>query len=118
MGRCVVECETYTTKQVAKATGLSLRQLQWWDEKGYMPCRQVIGHKRRWDRSALRLLLIVKALRGKGIAASRAAEIANLIPSHARWVVVWSQGFEAFADKDCAVSFLMRLTAPAVLVAL
>lgn len=37
----------YTTKQVSKMTGATLRQLQWWAERGFIHPEHV-GHYRIW----------------------------------------------------------------------
>jgi DNA-binding transcriptional MerR regulator len=50
-----------TTNEVAQATGATLRQLQWWDERGYIPVR-IVGHRRDWDQRDVRIALILQRL--------------------------------------------------------
>lgn len=56
----------YTTQQVAGLCGVSLRQLQWWDERGLLRVRQH-GHRRIYHDSDLRVVAVVAQLRLKGM---------------------------------------------------
>ena len=61
----------FSTAEVQKRTGISARQLRWWDEIGLVkpsasPDR-VRWHSRRYDLQDIVCILVVKALRGKGI---------------------------------------------------
>ena len=55
----------WSTKDVSEITGASLRQLQWYDEQGYLatPLR---GHSRVWDQEALRRVIVLKRIRDGG----------------------------------------------------
>ena len=56
---------TFTSKQVVELTGISLRQLQWWDERGIVvPSRE--GHKRIYSRDDLAEVAILCDLRQRG----------------------------------------------------
>src|SRR5579863_6685389 len=41
-----------TTKEVSQITGASYRQLQWWNERGWIKCR-IEGGYRYWSEEAL-----------------------------------------------------------------
>ncbi|HUO25279.1 MAG TPA: MerR family transcriptional regulator [Candidatus Aquilonibacter sp.] len=57
--------ETFTTHEVVALTGITARQLQWWDERGLVkPQRQ--GHRRIYSRENLTDLAIICELRRKG----------------------------------------------------
>ena len=54
--------ESFTSNQVAELTGISLRQLQWWDERGIIvPARQ--GHKRVYSLDDLAEVAVICELR-------------------------------------------------------
>lgn len=58
--------EQYTTAQVAKLAGLTLRQLQWWDERGLISPTSKAGHRRLYSSTEARLAYIAAKLRGRG----------------------------------------------------
>lgn len=53
-----------TTKEVAKLTGASLRQLQYWVEEGLIPVK-IKGHSREWAIEDLRMADAILKLRRK-----------------------------------------------------
>jgi DNA-binding transcriptional MerR regulator len=55
-----------TTKEVAKRTGVSLRQLQWWDECGYIQ-PAFNGHARDYSAAQVEIIHRAAILRGSGI---------------------------------------------------
>lgn len=56
---------TFTSKEVVKLTGISPRQLQWWDERGIViPARQ--GHKRIFSPDDLAEIAVICELRQRG----------------------------------------------------
>ena len=56
---------TFTSKEVLTLTGISLRQLQWWDEQGIVvPARD--GHKRSYSLDDLAEVAILCELRERG----------------------------------------------------
>ncbi len=57
--------ETFTTQQVVALTGITPRQLQWWDERGVVrPERQ--GRRRLYSLDNLMELAVIAQLRHKG----------------------------------------------------
>jgi DNA-binding transcriptional MerR regulator len=57
--------DSFTSRQVAAITGITSRQLQWWDERGVVkPQRQ--GHRRVYSLANLTELAVISELRRKG----------------------------------------------------
>jgi DNA-binding transcriptional MerR regulator len=62
--------QSFTSGQVCERTGLSPRQLQWWDEQGVVvPARD--GHRRLYSPSDLAELAILSDLRRRGFSLQR-----------------------------------------------
>lgn len=57
--------ETFSSKQVAAIAGVSLRQLQWWDERNVVSPRHV-GHKRVYSAQDVLEITVIAELRRKG----------------------------------------------------
>lgn len=57
---------THTSLQASRIVGVSLRQIQWWDEKGVL-CPDVFLHRRNFTESDLQKLRFVAELRKKGL---------------------------------------------------
>ncbi len=66
-----------TTKEFAAETGATLRQLQWWDERGII-VPEFHGHRRFWDRRDIPYIRRVVALSGFGIPLNRIKPLADL----------------------------------------
>ena len=57
--------QTFTSRAVVELTGISLRQLQWWDERGIVvPARD--GHKRIYSLDDLAEVAVICELRERG----------------------------------------------------
>ena len=56
----------YSSLDVTSLTGVSLRQLQWWDEQGVVTPRQ-IGHRRLYNTAEVLQVSMIMGLRRKGI---------------------------------------------------
>jgi DNA-binding transcriptional MerR regulator len=52
----------YTGKEVSKVTGLTARQLQYWDEKGFIKA-EIIGHQRTYTRAQFDKLKAIAEIR-------------------------------------------------------
>ena len=84
------------TSEVQKITGLSLRQLQWWDERGYV-CPKKERHRRLYDDRSVRALIVLAALKAKGAYQRDALKIIGddfwwvvaRIPSASTGWIVW-----------------------------
>ena len=57
---------TYNSLDVAELTGVSLRQLQWWDEQGLVTPMQA-GHRRMYTAFEVLQISLIMGLRGKGM---------------------------------------------------
>ena len=56
---------TFTSREVMALTGISARQLQWWDERGIVvPARE--GHKRIYSIDDVAEVAVLCELRGRG----------------------------------------------------
>jgi DNA-binding transcriptional MerR regulator len=57
--------ETFTSRDVVRLTGITLRQLQWWDERGIVvPVRE--GHRRLYSMDDLVEVSVICDLRRRG----------------------------------------------------
>ena len=59
------EPEFYTSSEVARISGVSLRQLQWWDERNVVSTRQD-GHRRVYLPQEVLEVSVIAELRRKG----------------------------------------------------
>jgi len=57
--------ETYSSKEVAAIAGISLRQLQWWDERNVVSPRHA-GHRRLYSPQDVLEITVIAELRRKG----------------------------------------------------
>lgn len=76
-------------------TGATERQLQWWDEQGYVrPARRYgakrgPGFARRYSDEDVQAVQIMMKFMATGLPASRAASVAKLTPPNFKgWIVV------------------------------
>ncbi len=54
---------TYTTLEVSEKTGATLRQLQWWDETGYIKATRVKGWRRNYSLDQLKQVQRIMEIR-------------------------------------------------------
>lgn len=64
----------YSTADVCRLTGLTARQLQWWDERGLLPVR-VESHRRQYTEEDIVRAGVFQALRAKRISLSKIEKI-------------------------------------------
>ncbi len=70
--------QAYTTNEVAELTGISARQLQWWDERGLVvPARQ--GHKRIFSLDDLAEVVIICELRDCGFSLQKIRKVLRFL---------------------------------------
>jgi DNA-binding transcriptional MerR regulator len=70
--------QSFTSSQVSERTGLTPRQLQWWDEQGIVvPARQ--GHRRLYSPKDLAELAILCDLRRRGFSLQRVRKMIDLL---------------------------------------
>lgn len=66
--------ETYSSLEVSKMTGVSLRQLQWWDEQGVVSPVQR-GHRRMYQMHEVVEVGLITELRQKGISLQKIRKV-------------------------------------------
>src|SRR5260370_14227156 len=70
--------ETFTSQDVIRLTGITARQLQWWDERGIVvPARQ--GHRRIYSFEDLTEVAVICELRSKGFSLQRMRKVVRFL---------------------------------------
>lgn len=70
--------ERFTSAEVVALTGITLRQLQWWDERGIVvPERQ--GHRRLYTMTNLTEVAVICELRRRGFPLQRVRKVMRFI---------------------------------------
>ena len=70
---------TFSTLQVAEAAQVTLRQLQWWDEKSLI-CPAHEKHSRIYDTNDFFKTLLVARMRSKGLSLQRVRACLKSLP--------------------------------------
>jgi DNA-binding transcriptional MerR regulator len=69
---------TFTSKEVVALTGISLRQLQWWDEQGIVtPARE--GHRRIYSRDDVAEVAVLCELRQRGFSLQKIRRVIRFV---------------------------------------
>src|ERR1051326_6557068 len=70
--------ECFTSQEVVRLTGITPRQLQWWDERRIVvPVRQ--GHRRIYSFSDLTEVAVICELRRKGFSLQRVRKVVRFL---------------------------------------
>ena len=70
--------KAFSTQEVIRLTGITARQLQWWDERGIIvPARQ--GHRRTYSFEDLTEVAVICELRGKGFSLQRMRKVVRFL---------------------------------------
>ena len=70
--------ESFTSRDVVRLTGISARQLQWWDERGIVvPARQ--GHRRIYSFEDITEVSVICELRRKGFSLQRMRSVVRFL---------------------------------------
>jgi DNA-binding transcriptional MerR regulator len=70
--------ESFTSQDVIRLTGITARQLQWWDERGIVaPARQ--GHRRVYSFEDLTEVAVICELRSKGFSLQRVRRVVRFL---------------------------------------
>lgn len=69
---------TYTSTEVSKAGGVSLRQLQWWDERKVVSPRHE-GHKRIYSSEEVVEISVIAELRRKGFSLQKIRRVLRFL---------------------------------------
>ena len=68
----------FTSKEVVTLTGITARQLQWWDERGIVrPLRQ--GHRRLYSMEDLAEIAVICELRSRGFSLQRVRKVMRFL---------------------------------------
>src|SRR5450432_2800531 len=73
-----VEAERYTSGDVARIAGVSLRQLQWWDERNVVSPRQE-GHRRVYLQQEVVEVSVIAELRRKGFSLQKIRRVLRFL---------------------------------------
>jgi DNA-binding transcriptional MerR regulator len=70
--------DTFTSQDIIRLTGITARQLQWWDERGIVvPARQ--GHRRVYSFEDLTEVAVICELRRKGFSLQRMRKVIRFL---------------------------------------
>src|SRR5436309_3764775 len=72
------ETEVYTSGDVARIAGVSLRQLQWWDERNVVSPRQE-GHRRVYLAQEVVEVSVIAELRRKGFSLQKIRRVLRFL---------------------------------------
>ncbi len=70
--------QPYTSNQVIELTGITARQLQWWDERGLVVPRKE-GHRRLYSLDDVAEMAIICDLRRRGFSLQRVRKVVKFI---------------------------------------
>jgi DNA-binding transcriptional MerR regulator len=75
--------QTFTSREVMALTGISARQLQWWDERGIVvPARE--GHKRIFSIDDVAEVAVICELRDRGFSLQKIRRIVRFLQKELR----------------------------------
>jgi DNA-binding transcriptional MerR regulator len=70
--------EWFTSRELVALTGITPRQLQWWDERGIVvPARE--GHRRLYSRGDLTEVAVICELRRRGFSLQRVRKVVRFL---------------------------------------
>jgi DNA-binding transcriptional MerR regulator len=70
--------QLFTSRDVISLTGITARQLQWWDERGIVvPARE--GHRRLYSMEDLAEIAVICELRGRGFSLQRVRKVMRFL---------------------------------------
>jgi DNA-binding transcriptional MerR regulator len=74
-----IQERTYSSKEVAQVAGVSLRQLQWWDERKVVSPRHE-GHRRGYFPAEVIEISVIAELRRKGFSLQNIRTVLRFLP--------------------------------------
>jgi DNA-binding transcriptional MerR regulator len=77
-GVATPELDRYTSGDVARIAGVSLRQLQWWDERSVVSPRQE-GHRRVYAQQEVVEVSVIAELRRKGFSLQKIRRVLRFL---------------------------------------
>lgn len=110
----------YSTAQVARVTGVTLRQLQWWDERKLLKAPQV-KHSRQYSEREMFAAALFRDLKERGFSIQVIRRIWKqmerkqfTVPDESRrWMLTDGKRVEFVADPDVVLAFLEQRRSPA-----
>ena len=111
--------ETFSTSQVSKLAGVSLRQLQTWDQNALLRSNQS-EDGRRWRIYSVRQVMqvmVIKEFRRRGIMPSRMCSVLRFIRTRPmeRFLITTLSEHSMAETATAAVDFMLRQSRPAII---
>ena len=90
---------SFTSREVTTLTGITARQLQWWDERGVVrPERE--GHRRLYSMEQLTEIAVICQLRRKGFSLQGVRKVVRFLDRE------FGKGLAGIVDRDSEVHLL------------
>jgi len=89
---------TFSSKDLVRRARISMRQMQWWTEHGYLPCG-MRGHSRTFTERDVLQAALMRELKVKGVTLAKMRRVSSVLALNAgnrylitdgRRMVVWS----------------------------
>jgi DNA-binding transcriptional MerR regulator len=91
--------EHFTSNEVVRLTGITLRQLQWWDERGVVkPERE--GHRRVYSMNQLTEIAVICQLRHKGFSLQGVRKVMRFLAHE------FGKGLAEIVDRNSDIHLL------------
>lgn len=91
--------DRFTSREVIALTGITARQLQWWDERGVVkPERE--GHHRRYSTNQLSEIAVICQLRRKGFSLQGVRKVVRFLERE------FSKGLSEVVDRNSEIHLL------------
>jgi DNA-binding transcriptional MerR regulator len=91
--------DRFTSREVIALTGITARQLQWWDERGVVkPERQ--GHRRLYSMNQLTEIAVICQLRRKGFSLQGVRKVVRFLDRE------FGKGLAEIVDRDSEIHLL------------
>lgn len=106
------------TKETARRTGCTLRQLQWWDESGLVK-PQHWAHSRYYSPQQVETIRVIVTLRRAGIGIQRIRYLLKLAPfsrDESRFVLTDGKRAYGAADVPTVIRLMLESRKPLILI--
>ncbi|MCZ7533944.1 MAG: redox-sensitive transcriptional activator SoxR [Acidimicrobiia bacterium] len=71
-----------TIGEVSRRTGVAASALRFYEEMGLIDSHRTVGNQRRYDRSSIRLISVIKAAQEVGLSLQQVADALSVLPHH------------------------------------
>jgi DNA-binding transcriptional MerR regulator len=104
------EVVLYSTAEVSKISGASLRQLQWWDERRIFTPKRVKSRRRMYSQAEVLAVMLWVQMRQKGImrTARRNALKAVAKDKEATWLVIHRSSCITCSSASIALGWALQ----------